>query len=227
MISKEVVSSPILSTFQNYLVKNSLLPLLAILFLFSCNNDSQKPETTKKDSAEVRFPEILTHADSIDQGLLKIIDSIKGSPFQKVSHTFTNGTKITIEYSSPGVKDRIIWGGLVPYDKVWVTGAHQATTVTFSKKVMIGDKIIPAGKYAFFTIPGREKWIAIFNKRYDQHLADEYNEKEDVIRIVTKPEKAHFTERLTYSLDEPEDNYAMMSMTWDKLQLLLGIELNQ
>ena len=83
MISKEVVSSPILSTFQNYLVKNSLLPLLAILFLFSCNNDSPKPETTKKDSAEVRFPEILTTADSIDQGILKIADTIKGSPFQR------------------------------------------------------------------------------------------------------------------------------------------------
>jgi len=226
MISKEVVSSPILSTFQNYLVKNSLLPLLAILFLFSCNNDSPKPETTKKDSAEVRFPEILTHADSIDQGLLKTIDTIKGSPFQKVSETI-DGTKITIEYSSPGVKDRIIWGGLVPYDKVWVTGAHQATAVTFSKRVMIDDKIIPAGKYAFFTIPGREKWTVIFNKRYDQHLADEYNEKEDVIRFETKPGKTHFTERLTYSLDKPLDNEVFMIMTWERLAITVDIDLNQ
>lgn len=180
----------------------------------------------KKDTAEFRFPEILTTADSIDQGLLKIVDTLKGSPFQTVSDTI-DGTKITIEYSSPGVKDRIIWGGLVPYDKVWVTGAHQATTVTFSKKVMIGDKTIPAGKYAFFTIPGREKWIAIFNKRYDQHLADEYNEKEDVVRIEIEPGKAYFTERLKYSLDKPLDNEVYMIMTWDRLTITVDIDLNQ
>jgi hypothetical protein len=207
-------------------LKNGILPLLAFSFLVSCNNNSSNPETAKKDSAEVRFPEILTHNDSIDQGLLKIVDTIKGSPFQKVSEEH-NGTKITIEYSSPGVKDRIIWGGLVPYDKVWVTGAHQATTVTFSKRVMIGNKLIPAGKYAFFTIPGREKWIAIFNKRFDQHLADEYNEKEDVARIELKPEKAHFTERLTYSLDKPLDNEVIIQMNWEKLELRIGIGLNQ
>ncbi len=207
-------------------MKNSFFLLLAILFLASCNNDSSKSEVAKKDTAEFRFPEILTTADSIDQGLLKIVDTLKGSPFQTVSDTI-DGTKITIEYSSPGVKDRIIWGGLVPYDKVWVTGAHQATTVTFSKKVMIGDKTIPAGKYAFFTIPGREKWIAIFNKRYDQHLADEYNEKEDVVRIEIEPGKAYFTERLKYSLDKPLDNEVYMIMTWDRLTITVDIDLNQ
>ena len=227
MVSKEVVSSLILSTFQNFIVKNSVLLLLAILFLASCNNNAEKPEAAKKDSAEVQVFDILTHADSIDQGLLKIVDTIKGSPFQSVSDTFTDGTKITIEYSSPGVKDRIIWGGLVPFDKVWVTGAHQATTITFSKKVLIGGKIIPAGKYAFFTIPGREKWIAIFNKRYDQHLADEYNEKEDLVRVELKPDRVHFTERLTYSLDVRRDNEVRMMMAWDRLEIKVRIDLNQ
>lgn len=208
-------------------MKNSLLSLIAFVLLFSCNNDSSNPKIAKKDSQEVRFPEILTHADSLDQGILQRTDTIKGSPFQVVTNTFTDKTKITIEYSSPGVKDRIIWGGLVPYDKVWVTGAHMATSITFSKKVMIGDKVIPAGKYAFFTIPGKEKWIAIFNKRYDQHLADEYNQNEDVLRIELKPEKAHWTERLTYSLYEQLDNEVAMKMNWERLELALVIDLNQ
>jgi hypothetical protein len=97
------------------------------------------------------------------------------------------GTTVHIEYSSPGVKERIVWGGLVAYDKVWVTGAHKATSVHFSKGVEINGRKIPAGKYAFFTIPGKEKWIVILNTRFDQHLADEYNEKEDVLRLEVSP----------------------------------------
>ena len=74
--------------------------------------------------------------------------SIKSMAFAVI-----NGDSIKINYHSPGVRKRVIWGGLVPYDEVWVTGAHDATTIEFGKQVIIGGKEIPAGKYAFFTIP--------------------------------------------------------------------------
>ncbi|MBC8923868.1 DUF2911 domain-containing protein, partial [Escherichia coli] len=77
-------------------------------------------------------------------------------------------------YHSPGVRKRIIWGGLVPYDEVWVTGAHDATTVEMPKAFVVNGKTIPAGKYAIFTIPGKNAWTVIINKQWQQHLATEY-----------------------------------------------------
>ena len=224
MISKEVVSSPILSTFQNYLVKNSLLPLLAILFLISCNNDSSGPQPSA-DSSKGQTVKPLSYPDSVDKGLIKEPeDTIKGSPYQTASAT-VGSTKIEIGYSSPGVKGRIIWGGLVPYDKVWVTGAHLATSVQFSKKVRIGEKEIPAGKYAFFTIPGKDKWIAIINKRFDQHLADEYNQKEDLVRLELVPENHAMTQRLTYAIEKMDEQTAAIVMQWEKIALRVPVKL--
>ena len=66
---------------------------------------------------------------------------------------------IKVDYSQPSVKDRTIWGDLVPYEKVWRTGANEATTIEFSKDVSVDGKKISAGKYALFTIPGPNEWI--------------------------------------------------------------------
>ena len=109
-----------------------------------------------------------------------------------------NGDSVKINYHSPGVRKRVIWGGLVPYDEVWVTGAHDATTIEIAKPFVVGGKELPAGKYAFFTIPGKNEWIVIINKQWKQHLATEYDEKEDVVRIKVKPKKNIHTERLQY-----------------------------
>ena len=75
-----------------------------------------------------------------------------------------NGAAITINYSSPGVKGRVIWGGLVPFDKVWRAGANEATTFETSKDIKVEGKNLPAGKYGFFAIPGQTEWTIIFNK---------------------------------------------------------------
>jgi len=224
MISKEVVSSLLLSTFQNYLVKNILLPLLAMLFLASCNNDSSgtRPST---DSSNEQPIQPLSYRDSVDRGFIKEPeDTIKGSPYQTTFAT-VGSTKIEIGYSSPGVKSRIIWGGLVPYDKVWVAGAHLATSVQFSRNVKIGEKEIPAGKYAFFTIPGKDKWIAIINKRFDQHLADEYSQKEDLVRLELVPENHVMTQRLTYAIEKIDEQTAAIVMLWEKIALRVPVKL--
>src|SRR4029077_5149846 len=89
------------------------------------------------------------------------------SPAASVSQVF-GLTKVNIEYHSPGVKGRTIWGNLVPYDSVWRTGANEATTIDFSTNVIIGGTKVKAGKYALFTIPGKDTWTIIINSEADQ-----------------------------------------------------------
>ena len=142
--------------------------------------------------------------------------SIKSMAFAVV-----NGDSIKINYHSPGVRNRIIWGGLVPYDEVWVTGAHDATTVEIPKTITVNGIEIPAGKYAFFTIPGKKEWTLIINKQWKQHLATEYDEKEDIVRIKVKPEKISHTERLQYYIELNKNNSGKIAVAWEKLKIEL------
>ena len=96
-------------------------------------------------------------------------------------------TDIQVEYSRPGVKDRTIFGGIVPYGQVWRTGANQATKLTFSTPVKLEGHEIPAGTYALFTIPGENEWTIIINKNASQWGAFQYNEKDDVVRFKVTP----------------------------------------
>lgn len=127
-----------------------------------------------------------------------------------------SGDSIKMAYHSPGVRKRIIWGGLVPYDEVWVTGAHDATTIEFTKPLSIGGKTIPAGKYAFFTIPGKNEWTIIINKQWKQHLATEYDEKEDVVRVKVKPKDNPHTERLQYFIEDKGNKRGTIAVAWEK-----------
>lgn len=122
---------------------------------------------------------------------------------------------VRINYYSPGVRGRIIWGGVVPLDEVWVTGAHSATNIEISKTFRIGNKTIPAGTYAIFTIPSKTTWTFILNKNYNQHLADDYNAKDDIIRLQVKPVAlAKPLERLQYFVGNNK-----ISLGWDKLKI--------
>lgn len=125
-------------------------------------------------------------------------------------------------YYSPAVRGRAIWGGLVPYGDVWVTGAHRATHWEFDKDILIGKQRIPAGKYGVFTIPGKKEWIFILNKNWDQHLADDYDQKEDVIRIKIKPAKSNKNqERLAYYLTSIKDDKHLLTISWEKIRVRL------
>jgi hypothetical protein len=125
---------------------------------------------------------------------------------------------IHIDYSSPGVRDRIIFGGLLAYDQVWQSGAHMATWIETNKDLQIEGKTLPAGKYGFFTIPSKDEWIIIFNSNWEQHGKDEYDEKDDVIRFKIKPifsEK--IKEHLEYKVNEVDDNNGTISLAWEKV----------
>lgn len=142
--------------------------------------------------------------------------SIKSIAFQVI-----NGDSIKIGYHSPGVRKRIVWGGLVPFDEVWVTGAHDATYIMMPKPFEVNGKTIPSGKYAFFTIPGEKEWTLIINKNWQQHLASEYDEKEDIVRVKVKPKKVNHTERLQYFIEMVNKNDGKISMAWEKIKIEL------
>lgn len=150
-------------------------------------------------------------------------EKVRISPKASVSQT-VGFTDITISYSRPGVKGRKIWGGLVPYDKVWRAGANEATKITFSTDVTIEGKKLPAGSYGFFAIPGKETWTLIFNKVADQWGAFEYNEAEDALRINVKPEKNNFTEWLRYEITKTSDTTATISLEWENLKIPFKVE---
>jgi hypothetical protein len=90
--------------------------------------------------------------------------SQRPSPSANANCSFADGKTVTVAYSSPRAKGRKIYGGLVPYGKVWRAGANEATTIAIDTDVMIGGKAVPAGTYTIFTIPNEDKWTLILNK---------------------------------------------------------------
>ncbi|WP_448517930.1 DUF2911 domain-containing protein [Rhodoflexus sp.] len=122
-------------------------------------------------------------------------------------------TTITITYGQPSVRGRKIWGELVPYGKVWRTGANKATTFETSADIMVEGQKLPKGKYALFTIPGEDEWTIIFNSKHDQWGAYDYNEAQDVLRVKVKPAVAdeHF-EAMTFDINKE----GIVSLMWEK-----------
>ena len=152
----------------------------------------------------------------------KVRVSPKAGVFQTVGIT-----DINISYSRPGVKNRKIWGELVPYNKVWRTGADEATKITFSTDVLIEGKKLPAGSYSFFAIPGEKEWTLIFNKVFDQWGAFTYNEAEDALRIKVKPEAYSNHDWLLYSFTEMDPAHpltAQINLIWEKLKVPFKVE---
>lgn len=135
-------------------------------------------------------------------------------------------TDVSISYSRPGVKERKIWGGLVPYNKVWRTGANEATKITFSDNVKINGQPLPAGAYSVATIPNENEWTVIFNKNTDLWGAFGYKQEEDALRIQVKPQPADFVERMEFSFTDLKDNSAVAALNWEKLMVPFTIEVD-
>ncbi len=187
--------------------KMNLLTLLITITLLSITAQAQKNE-----------------AVCYNPNLVK--DTSKKS-IKSMAVAVINSDSVKIVYHSPGVRKRIIWGGLVPYDEVWVTGAHDATTLEIDKPFLAGGKEIPAGKYAIFTIPGKNEWIIIINKQWKQHLATEYDEKEDVVRLKVKPIKVPHTERLQYFIENGKNGQAKIAVAWERMRVEMPIILKK
>ena len=137
-------------------------------------------------------------------------------------------TDIEIAYSRPGVKDRTIFGGIVPYGQVWRTGANQATKITFSTPVKLEGHDIPAGTYALFTIPGEDKWTIIINKGANQWGAFQYNEKDDVVRFPVTPVTLTDTRIETFAIEfnRIRDESALLDLVWDRTVVPIHLEVD-
>lgn len=131
---------------------------------------------------------------------------------------------VTINYSRPNVKGRKIWGDLVPYNKVWRTGADEATTIFFSDDAELNGNKIPAGKYALFTIPGKDEWTVIINKTWKQWGAFNYDSTKDLVRFKVKPSENQFNESMGFCFSDVTTSSANINIEWEKVKVTFGLK---
>ncbi len=133
-------------------------------------------------------------------------------------------TDIEVVYSRPSVKERAIFGAMVPYGKVWRTGANQATKITFSTNVKLNGKEVPAGTYALMTIPGKDEWTVIVNKGPEGWSPYKYDDKQDLFRFAVKPITMPWSmETFTIDFNEIRDESSKLNLIWDKTKIPIEI----
>ena len=135
-------------------------------------------------------------------------------------------TEVKIDYSSPGVKGRKIWGELVPFGEIWRTGANEVTSITFSDPVKVNGNDLPAGTYGIHTKPGESEWEFIFSKDTKVDGGSNFDKEKEVLRVKAKPEEHHFMERMTFLFADVTDNSANVNLMWDKLKVSFKVETN-
>lgn len=145
------------------------------------------------------------------------------SPLSEISQ-FIGISKVTIKYSRPAVRNRVIWDSLVPYNQVWRTGANENTTITFLHPVFIDGNLLDKGTYGIYTIPNKDEWIIIFSKDNNLWGSDKYNEQNDALRIKSKPQVTEFTERLSFDFTNITDSTAFIILKWEKIQVPFKIK---
>lgn len=196
-----------------------ILPSLVIyiMLMSACENKSENEATDDHEHE--------TEMDDHEHSQASSGEISKPASPRKAAMEIVYGNHVHIDYSSPSVRSRVIFGGLVAFDQVWVTGAHKATSIDFQHAVKIAGQEIEAGKYAFFTIPGRDKWTVIINKNYDQHLADDYDPELDVVRFDIKAEILDdVQESLEYSVESLGDMRGRISIAWGKIKVSFEFE---
>ena len=134
------------------------------------------------------------------------------SPPGQASVKFDDGKTVTIQYSRPSMRGRKIFGGLVPYDQVWRTGANSATSLETDVDLTIGGANVPAGSYTLYTLPGMNSWKLIINKQTGQ-WGTEYSEGQDVARVDMKvAQLPSGMEMFTISLGKTSATSAMLKL---------------
>lgn len=172
-------------------MKNSLFIWLFGLLLLGAacgggNSQATESEETTDETAAESTSEAMESGENYQ---IMVVDAEPASPRKEMKGT-VGGATITINYGSPSVKGRQLFGkgGLEPYDEVWRTGANAATSIEVSQPITVGGKSLPAGKYGLFTIPGETEWTIIFNSNYDMWGDGDYKQEQDVLRVTAKLE---------------------------------------
>lgn len=204
-------------------MKKFLLPLFASLLMFSiaCNTGTSGAEGT--DTPEVPETPTETPDDQAALGAayeITVIDPAPKSP-RKEMKASVGEAALTVNYGSPSVKGRTIWGGLEKYDEVWRAGANEATTFETSADIMVEGQPLAAGKYSLFIIPTKEgNWTAIFNGVAEQWGAYEYDAAKDVLRVEVAPVFVEDTkESLDYMMADGK-----LTMRWAKVAVGIDIK---
>lgn len=134
---------------------------------------------------------------------------------------------VHLDYSAPSVRGRQVFGGLVALDEVWVTGAHSATNISFSEDLIIEGEKVPAGKYALFTIPKENGWIVILNTNFEQHLADDYDQSDDIVRFeVENIQTEEIMEQLKFEVITTSAQEGELKFNWGNRGFFLNLSMN-
>ena len=150
-------------------------------------------------------------------------DEKRVSPHEQTS-AMVDGRKVTVTYGRPYKKGRLIFGGLVPYDQVWRTGADEATTLTTDGDLTIGTLRVPKGTYALFTVPGKTAWMLVINKTAKQWGAFSYDAKEDLGRVPMKVAASPApVEQFTIEVLPAGERKAILKLSWDKRVATVGL----
>jgi hypothetical protein len=163
-------------------------------------------------SALVLVTALAAHAQSF------VIDVPLRSPAAEVSQRI-GLTDIDIRYHRPQVNGRKIWGDLVPYGKVWRTGANTITTISFSDPVTIDGHALDAGTYGFHAIPTPDEWTLIFSKNSTTWGSFTYDQSEDALRVQVKPEASPMHESMTFDVDHIQPDSAVVALEWENLRV--------
>ena len=185
-----------------------MLSLLAFLILLSTQTQAQKAIELDKSPLDMAYyPNNFAHDRKFAP------DKVGDKAYVRVT------------YSRPAKKDREVFGKLIPYGKVWRTGANEATEIKFYQDVTIQGKKINAGTYALFTIPNEKEWTIILNSDLDYWGAYSYNEAKDVMRVTVPVKKAeNVMENFTIQFSKGNQNDTIMQLGWDNTVAELSIK---
>ncbi len=232
--------------------KELRVPVLSIVSVADDNSPGQgSPGPAQWREMELRYPTIpltvsnfdntrayalLEAPDDLDRALAAFVagkpvtisrpplHAARPSPRATVSQAI-GATVVTVAYGRPQVKERKVWGGQVPYNRVWRAGANEATKISFSTDVLIEGQKLAAGEYAFFVIPTDGEWTIIFNKVADQWGAFAYNPEFDALRVKVTPQWVEHQEWLGYEFENLSQTAAQLVLRGEKLKLACKIEL--
>lgn len=150
--------------------------------------------------------------------------SKRPSPPANAECQLSGGKTVKVDYSSPRMKGRKIFGGLVPYGQVWRAGANEATTFVNSADVMVGDKEVPAGSYTLFAIPNQGNWTLIISKKTGEWGIPYPGEGDDFVRTDMKSSSTSSpVENFTISFDQSSGDSCTMHMSWENTDASVSI----
>ena len=186
---------------------NTILATTIILVVFASCSESKTTESTESEVG-IEAMEAAEEVESRPSPLMVNEGQISGKAFK-------------VQYGSPAVKSRELWGDLVPYNVVWRTGANEASYVELSEDMTVEGEKLASGKYSLFTIPKETgPWTVIFNSEWDlEHGHFQYDEKNDVLRVEVAPVwETSSQESLSIEIENPG-----IVIRWEKLKLPITI----